>query len=63
LGFAQLGELGVAAAVGAGILFFAAQLVLARWWMARFSMGPVEWLWRSATYFKLQPNAPVPGAA
>jgi uncharacterized protein len=63
LGFAQLGELGVTAAVGAGILFFAAQLVLARWWMARFSMGPVEWLWRSATYFKLQPKGPLPGAA
>jgi uncharacterized protein len=63
LGFAQLGEIGVAAAVGAGILFFVAQIFLARWWMARFSMGPVEWLWRSATYFKLQPNGALPGAA
>ena len=29
----------------AGIAF-GSQILLARWWMARFSMGPVEWLWR-----------------
>jgi uncharacterized membrane protein YeiB len=23
--------------------------------MTRFTLGPVEWLWRSLTYFKLQP--------
>ena len=32
------------------------QIFLARAWMTRFRMGPVEWLWRSLTYFKLQPN-------
>ena len=56
LGFGMLGKLGVAAAVGAGIAFFILQILLARAWMARFSLGPVEWLWRSLTYFKLQPN-------
>jgi uncharacterized protein len=24
--------------------------------MRRFRLGPAEWLWRSLTYFKLQPN-------
>jgi uncharacterized protein len=55
-GLGMLGKLGIAAAVGSGIAFYAVQIVLARWWMAHFSMGPVEWLWRSLTYFTLQPN-------
>jgi uncharacterized protein len=25
------------------------------WWMRRFRFGPMEWLWRSLTYMKLQP--------
>ncbi len=55
LGFGMLGKLGVAAAVGAAIAFFILQILLARAWMTRFSLGPVEWLWRSLTYFRLQP--------
>jgi uncharacterized protein len=57
LGFGMLGKFGVAAAVGAGIAFYALQVLLARAWMTRFNLGPVEWLWRSLTYFKLQPIA------
>jgi uncharacterized protein len=56
-GFGMLGRMGVAAAVGCSILFYAVQIVLARWWMAHFSMGPVEWLWRTLTYLKWQPNS------
>jgi uncharacterized protein len=55
LGFGLLGKIGVAAAVGAAIAFFILQVLLARAWMTRFTLGPVEWLWRSLTYFKLQP--------
>jgi len=33
----------------------AAQLVLSPLWLAAFRFGPVEWLWRSLTYAKLQP--------
>jgi len=55
IGFGMLGKLGAAAAVGAAIAFFILQILLARAWMSRFSLGPVEWLWRSLTYFKLQP--------
>jgi uncharacterized protein len=56
-GLGMIGELGVAPAVGLGMIFFVMQVLLARWWMGHFSLGPVEWLWRSLTYFKLQPNA------
>lgn len=33
---------------------FACQLAFSRWWLGRFHYGPVEWLWRSATFFKWQ---------
>jgi uncharacterized protein len=55
LGFGLLGKIGVAAAVGASIAFYILQVLLARAWMTRFTLGPVEWLWRSLTYFRLQP--------
>jgi len=55
VGLGMLGKLGVAAAVGASIAFYVVQILLARAWMSRFRLGPVEWLWRSLTYFKLQP--------
>jgi uncharacterized protein len=66
IGFGMLGHLGTAAAVGAGIAFFGVQAAVAQWWMSRFSLGPVEWLWRSLTHLKLQPNgrpASAPAAA
>ena len=31
------------------------QLILSTWWMNRFQFGLFEWLWRSATYAKVQP--------
>jgi len=57
VGFGMLGKLGAAAAVGSAIAFYVLQILLARAWMTRFRLGPVEWLWRSLTYLKLQPIA------
>lgn len=31
------------------------QLIYSPLWLARFRYGPFEWLWRSLTYWKLQP--------
>ena len=28
---------------------------LSRWWFKHFRIGPFEWLWRSLTYWKIQP--------
>ena len=39
-------------------LLFPAQMVLSRWWLARFRFGPMEWLWRTLTYGRLQPMRP-----
>jgi uncharacterized protein len=41
--------------LGAGLALFAVSVLLSRWWLARFRFGPLEWLWRSATYGRLQP--------
>jgi uncharacterized protein len=34
---------------------WAAQLAISPLWLKHFRFGPVEWLWRSLTYMKLQP--------
>jgi uncharacterized protein len=55
IGLGLMGKLGVATSVALGIAFYIVQIFVSRWWMRHFSMGPVEWLWRSLTYFQLQP--------
>jgi uncharacterized protein len=36
------------------IVIFSFQIIFSRWWLSHFIYGPVEWLWRSATFLKLQ---------
>lgn len=38
-----------------GIIVFIFQVILSTAWLKYFNYGPVEWLWRSATYKKWQP--------
>jgi len=38
-----------------GVAVFALQVPLSVWWLRRFQFGPVEWLWRSLTYMRVQP--------
>jgi uncharacterized protein len=49
VGFGLMGEIGSAAAAALGVAIFFLQFLIARWWLARLTMGPIEWLWRSAT--------------
>ena len=49
-GFGLYGRLGPAACLGLTAVIFAVQVLYSRWWMARFRFGPLEWLWRGATY-------------
>jgi len=46
-GWAQL------AAIATGII--ALQVVIANLWLRHFTMGPLEWLWRSLCYWRRQP--------
>jgi len=38
-----------------GIGYFLLQVIISKWWLTRFNYGPVEWLWRSATFFRWYP--------
>lgn len=33
----------------------AVQLAFSRWWLAHYRFGPLEWAWRSLTYWRRQP--------
>ena len=37
------------------VAFIALQIAVSKWWVGRYRFGPVEWLWRSFTYARLQP--------
>ena len=45
----RLTQLGIVAAV------FAFQLIASPWWLERYRMGPLEWVWRALTYMRLPP--------
>ncbi|WP_080054073.1 DUF418 domain-containing protein [Spirosoma aerolatum] len=54
-GLGQLGKLGMAASVGLGIITFGVFTVFANRWFVYYQYGPIEWLWRTLTHWKIQP--------
>ena len=52
---AGLGHIRPVYAFPMAITLFACQAAVSTLWLKRFRFGPAEWLWRSATYGKLQP--------
>lgn len=36
-------------------LIFWIQILYSRWWSTHFRLGPLEWVWRSLSYWELQP--------
>lgn len=54
-GLGLYGEYGRFSTTLMAIGLFAAQLAFSRWWLQRYQYGPLEWVWRSATYLKWQP--------
>jgi uncharacterized protein len=49
-GLALAGKIGATALIVIATVAFAGQVLLSRWWLARFRYGPLEWLWRGLTY-------------
>jgi uncharacterized protein len=50
-GFGLWGKMGPAAGLLlAFAIFFVIQVPLSLWWLRRFEMGPMEWVWRYLTY-------------
>lgn len=37
------------------IFVFIIQLFISKWWLSKYNYGPIEWLWRSASYRQLFP--------
>jgi uncharacterized protein len=48
-------KIGAAWAALPALALFVIDVAICRWWLARFYYGPLEWLWRSATYARWQP--------
>ena len=54
-GFAFFGKVRPSLGLLLTITIFLIQIPLSVWWLRRFQFGPIEWLWRSLTYWQLQP--------
>jgi uncharacterized protein len=54
-GLGYMGQVGPFYYTLFGIGVFSIQILLSAAWLSYFNYGPVEWLWRSATYKKWQP--------
>ncbi len=54
-GLGLYGQVGPAAGIALTFVIYAAQIPLSVCWLRRFRFGPVEWLWRSLTYWRWQP--------
>jgi len=50
-----IGRTGPAVGLSIALAVFAVQMAWSRAWLARFQFGPMEWVWRSLTYGRLQP--------
>jgi uncharacterized protein len=53
LGF--FGKVSRAGQFGIVLAIWTAQLIISPWWLDHFQFGPFEWIWRSLTYWRLQP--------
>jgi uncharacterized protein len=54
-GFGLYDKLGPAVGALLVIAVFTAQVIVSPLWLRRFRFGPVEWVWRSLTYWRPQP--------
>jgi uncharacterized protein len=54
-GFGLFGKVNRTGQILIVILIFALQMWLSPLWLKHFRFGPMEWLWRSLTYRKMQP--------
>lgn len=54
-GLAMYGRLSPWQGLLLSVSVWASEVVLARLWLSRFAIGPVEWLWRSITYLRWLP--------
>ncbi|HBK12113.1 MAG TPA: hypothetical protein DDZ32_04675 [Gammaproteobacteria bacterium] len=54
-GFGLINQLARWQLYGIVLAIWIVQLYLSPWWLARYSYGPIEWLWRGLTYGQFLP--------
>lgn len=54
-GFGLFGKVSRVGQFGIVLVIWALQLIVSPIWLRHFQFGPFEWLWRSLTYWKIQP--------
>ncbi len=54
-GLGYIGTLSNTYSLVAALLLIVFQIGISIWWMKRFLYGPLEWIWRSCTFFTLYP--------
>lgn len=52
-GFGLYGSVGPLPGLAVSVAIYAAQVLASVWWVRRFAYGPMEWLWRTLTYGRL----------
>ena len=54
-GLGIYGELNLGLGIIISLILFPAQIIFSYLWLKKYRFGPLEWVWRSATYGELQP--------
>ena len=54
-GLGWAGSVGTAGCLGLALAIFTVQIPICHLWLRVYRFGPLEWVWRSAVYLKLQP--------
>ena len=54
-GFGYIGKMPVSIAFLISLIIIAAQIYVSKLWLQYFYYGPLEWIWRCLTYFKVFP--------
>ncbi len=51
-GLGLIGELRNSYTFLIGLVIIILQMIVSKWWLQQFHYGPLEWIWRTLTYFK-----------
>lgn len=54
-GLGLFGTLNDVQRLGVVLVVYGVEAAWSTWWLSRYRFGPMEWLWRTITYWKLQP--------
>ncbi|WP_085992763.1 DUF418 domain-containing protein [Oceanobacillus senegalensis] len=55
IGFGLYGKVSPLLGVLMVFIIYTCQILISKWWVSRFRFGPLEWIWRSLTYWYRQP--------